>query len=180
MPKSSTILIAKMQRLEDLPESERQVVRKFLFGGIQGLNEQHEKRWRRFWSRIQRAEVGEVFDIQINVARSGQFHRRHMAIEQMLFDRQERWARIEAMRLWLKTGAMWGEYTLLESGRMKFVPKSTSYEKCSDDEMREVHEAMVAFLRTPLAQRRLWPHLSTDARHEMLEAIVEPPEQDQP
>lgn len=179
MIKASSILIAKTQRIEDMPEQELAVVRKFLFGGIQGLNEQHEKRWRRLWSRIIKAEVGEVFDLEIKVERSGKFHRRHMAIEQMLFDRQERWARIEAMRLWLKTGAMWGDYTLMPNGRMKFVPRSTSYEQCSDAEMREVHEAMLVFLRTTLAQRRLWPHLSMDARHEMLENIIDPPEKEQ-
>lgn len=179
MTKPSAIMIAKMQRIEDMPEQERAVVRKFLFGGIQGLNEQHEKRWRRFWNRIIKGEVGEVFDLEIKVARSGKFHRRHMAIEQMLFDRQERWARIEAMRLWLKTGAMWGDYELNARGQLKFVPKSTSYEQCSDDEMREVHEAMMAFLRTPLAMRRLWPHLTPDQRHEMLESIIEPPDREQ-
>lgn len=178
MTKPSAILITKTERLEDLPENERAVVRKFLFGGIQGLNDQHEKRWRRFWGRIQRAEVGEVFDLQIVVARSGQFHRRHMAIEQLLFDRQEQWDDIKKFRAWLKTGAAWGHFEIVKN-RMKFVPSSLSYEDCSDDEMREVHESMVAFLRRPATQKRIWPHLSADQRHEMLENIIDPPEQAQ-
>ena len=177
MSKPASILIAKMQRLEDMPEQERAVVRKFLFGGIAGLNEQHEKRWRRMWSRILKAEVGEVFDLELKVTRSGKFHRRCMAVEQMLFDRQERWATIEAMRLWLKTGAMWGDYQLNTRGVMKFVPRSRSYEECSDDQMREVDHGIRNFLRTPLAQRRMWPHLSIDQRHEMMEAILEPQEE---
>lgn len=177
MTKPSPILITKLHPLEQMPEQELAVVRRFLFGGIHGLNEQHEKRWRRFWSRIMRAEVGEVFRFENVVDRSGQFHKRHMAIEQALFDRQERWAKLEHMRNWLKAGAGWGDYELV-NGRMKFVPRSTSYEECSDDEMREVHESMVAFLRTPYAMRHLWPHLTNNQRIDMLESIVEPPERE--
>lgn len=173
MTKSSAILITKTQRLEDLPEQERAVVRKFLFGGIQGLNEQHEKRWRRLWSRIIKAEVGEVFDLEIKVSRSGKFHKRCMAIEQLLFDRQEQWANIKALREWLKTGAGWGDYQLNARGVMKFIPRSRSYEECSDDEMVETNESMVTFLRTDFAQRHLWPHLSRAARSEMMESILE-------
>jgi len=178
MTKPSPIFITKLHPLEQMSEQELAAVRKFLFGGMRGLNEQHEKRWRRFWRRVLQAEIGEVFHIDNVVGRSGPFHRMHMAMEQGLFDRQERWANIKHMRNWLKTGAGWGTYELV-NGRMKFVPKSTSYEECSDDEMREVHEAMVAYLRSPSALRKLWPHLSADQRSEMLETILERPEETQ-
>lgn len=178
MSKPSAIMIAKHHPIERMPEHELAIVRRFLFDGIRGLDEKHDKRWRRLWSRIIKSEVGEVFHLQNVVDRSGPYHRMHMGLEQRLFDRQERWAKLEHLRAWLKAGAGWGDYELV-NGRMKFVPRSTSYEACSDDEMREVHVSMVAFLRTPYAQRHLWGHLKPVQRSEMLESIVEPPEREQ-
>lgn len=175
MTKPSPILITKHHPLERMPEHELAIVRRFLFDGVRGLDETHDKRWRRLWNRIIKAEVGEVFHLESVIGRSGPFHRRHMAIEQALFDRQDQWATLASLRNWLKTGAAWGDYALSARGVMKFVPRSTAYAVCSDDEMREVHIAMLAFLRTPGAQRRLWPHLAPAARSEMLESIIEPP-----
>ena len=140
------------------------------------MEEHHYKRWKRFWGRFWNAEPGEVFHLLDMVDRSGPFHRMHMAMEQSLFDRQDRFTNPEMFRLWLKTGAGWGDYTVVGS-RTKFVPRSTSYDQCSDHEMREIHEKMVTFLRTPLAQRRLWPHLDADRRTDMVESILEPQEQ---
>lgn len=178
MTKPAAMLVCPMVPLRQIPDSEKDVIRRFLFDNIRGLDAQHDKRWRRFWGRIWNADAGEVTHLEVIVDRSGPFHRRHMAMEQSLFDRQERWRKVEDMRWWLKTGAAWGEFTLLPNGRMKFIPASTSYEKCSDDEMREVHENMVAFLQTPYAQRRLWPHLSPNARQDMLDSILQSHDRD--
>lgn len=180
MTKPSAILIAKMHPLDGFSESERAVIRRFIFECFQGLNEKMDKRWRRWWRRLWEMEVGEVAHIENIVDRSGPFHRMHMAMEQSLFDRQDQWATLESMRDWLKTGAAWGEFALNVRGVMKFVPRSTAYEACSNDEMYELHTAMLAFLRTPGAQRKLWPHLTPDARYDMLEAIVDPEERRQP
>lgn len=178
MTKPSAILIAKMYPLTGFTESERAVIRRFIFECFQGLNEKMDKRWRRWWRRLWDMEVGEVAHFENVVDRSGPFHRMHMAMEQSLFDRQDQWATLEAMRDWLKVGAYWGEWELNVRGALKFVPSSTAFEKCSDDEMKEIHIAMLAFLRTPRAQRKLWPHLSPQARSEMLEAIIDPPERE--
>ena len=178
MTKPSAILLTKQHPLERMPEQELAIVRRFLFDGVRGLDEKHDKRWRRLWRRVIKAEVGEVFHLESIVGRAGPFHRMHMALEQSLFDRQDQWATLNSMRDWLKTGASWGKFALSARGTMKFVPSSTAYEACSDDEMREVHTAMLAFLRTPGAQRKLWPHLTPTARSEMLELIVEPPERE--
>lgn len=176
MTKASAILITKTHPLDGIPEQDKAAVRRFLFDGLRGLDEQNDKRWKRFWSRIWKAEPGEVFHFLDVVDRSGPFHRMHMSLEQTLFDRQDRFTNMDRFRDWLKTGAGWGTYTLVRE-RMKFVPRSTSYDECSDHEMKEVHVSMVAFLRTPRAQRRLWPHLDADRRTEMVESILDPQEQ---
>ena len=172
MTKPTPILIMKAHPLQGWTEQDLSVVRRFIFDSIRGLNEQHNARWRRFWARIWKAEVGQVFQFENVVERSGTYHRMHMAMEQKLFESQERYGQIEPMRDWLKVGAAWGDFQVNARGALRFVPRSTSYEKCSDDEMREVHAAMLAFLRTPYAQRRLWPHLPAAKRAEMLESIL--------
>jgi len=172
MTKPSPILITKLASLAGMPEPDRATVRHVLLDAVGGLDSTHDSRWRRFINRLLRAEPGEVFELASVVERSGQFHRRHMALEQRLFDHQERWLTLTAMRDWLKTGAGWVEWLPGGRGGIVAVPRSTSYEACSDDEMREVHEAMLAFLRTPHAQRFLWPHLVPTARAAMLESVL--------
>lgn len=179
MTKPTPILIMKAHPLQGWSEHDLAIVRSFIFDSIRGLNEQHNARWRRFWSRIWKAEVGQVFQFQNVIERSGPYHRMHMGMEQKLFESQERWDSLEAMRLWLKTGAVWGDYQVNNRGALRFVPRSTSYDMCSDDEMREVHVAMVAFLRTPRAQRRLWPHLGAAKRSEMLELVLAKPQDEE-
>lgn len=176
--KPSPILIAKQMSLSGMPEPERALVRHVLLDAVQGLNRQHDSRWRRWVNRLLRAEPGEVFGFLNLADRSGPYHRMHMKFEQTLFDHQERWLNLKGMRDWLKVGAGWCDWAPGARGGIVPVPKSVSYEDCSDDEMREVHEAMVAFLHTPHAQRYLWPHLKAPQRAEMLESILTRPAED--
>lgn len=179
MTKASPILITKRASLAGMPEPQRATVRHVLLDAVGGLDSTHDSRWRRFVNRLLRAEPGEVFELVNLVERSGQFHRRHMALEQRLFDHQERWLTQTAMRDWLKTGAGWVEWLPGARGGIVAVPRSTSYERCSDDEMRELHEAMVAFLHTAHAQRLLWPHLDARGRAAMLESVLAPRAEEQ-
>lgn len=176
MTKPSDIMVCPVVALRTLTDAERDVIRNFLFGCIKGLDATHDARWRRMWGRMWKAEAGEVTHLQTIVDRSGQFHKRHMAIEGALFENQERFTQVKPFRLWLKTGAAFGDYTRDKTGRLRFTPSSVEYEKCSDDEMREFHAAAVDFLHTPKAQRRLWPHLSPTQRAEKLDAVLNKPE----
>lgn len=172
MTKASPILITKRASLAMLPEQQRATLRHVLMDAIGGLDRTHDGRWRRFMNRLLRAEPGEVFQLNSVVQRSGVFHRRHMALEQNLFDHQERWLTLTSMRDWLKTGAGWVDWHPSPKGGIVPTPRSTSYDACSDDEMREVHEAMLAFLHTPRAQQYLWPHLHPTGRAAMLESVL--------
>ena len=171
MTRATSIMITPMVALRTVPPADRDAVRRFLFQNIRGLNTKHDKRWRRFWGRLWGAEAGEVFHIQLIIDRSGPFHRFHMKFEQILFDNQDRYVNQDHFRNWLKTGAAWGDFQLVGE-RLKFIPRSLAYEECSDDEMREIHEDMVEFLRTDRAQRRLWPQLSHDQRSDMVETLL--------
>lgn len=175
MTKTSSILITKRASLAAMPEAQRATVRHVLLDAVGGLDGTHDKRWRRWVNRLLRAEPGEVFELASVVARSGQFHRRHMALEQRLLDHQERFTNLNSLRDWTKTGAGWVDWEPGARGGIVAVPRSIAYEQCSDDEMREVHEATVAFLHTAHAQRYLWPHLDARGRESMLESVLAEP-----
>lgn len=167
MTKPSPILVAPVMALRELPPAEREVVSRFLFGRIRGLDRQHDTRWRQLWKRLWRAEAGEVLQLDNVVDRSGPFHRMHMAMEQAVFDAQERFEQFQGFRLWLKTGAGWGTFER-EGKTLVFVPSSTAYDQCSDDEMRELHTQMLEFLHTDRALTYLWPTLKPAKRAQML------------
>ena len=173
MTKASPILFTKVHPTDHIPEHEKAVIRRFLFDCLRGLDEKHHRRWMRLWGRFWKAEPGEVFHIESLVERSGPYHRMHMAVEQALFDRQDRFTNPTRFRDWLKTGAGFGTYAMVGE-RMRFVPATTKYEDCSDDEMREFHDSMLVFLRTPHAQRFLWRHLTPQQRSEMVESLLDP------
>lgn len=172
MTKPASILLVKRHPLDGFSEFERSVIRRFLFDCFRGLDEQNEGRWRRWWSRLWHAEPGQVFQLENVVERSGDFHKRHMAIEQRLFDSQDAFLNLPALRDWLKVGAAFVTWEPDGKGGIVAVPRSTSYGKCSDDEMRELHDAMLAFLRTPASQEKLWQHLAPARRSVMLESVL--------
>ncbi len=174
MTKPSTILVCPVVPLRQLPPQEVDVIRRFLFENIRGANDVHDKRWRHLWGRFWRAEPGEVFELLNKADRSLPFHGRWMAIEQRIFDNQDAYVHQERFRDWLKTGSGFGTYHLVD-GKMKFVPASVSYEKCSDDEMREFAAAALDFLHTDRALRKLWPHLPRAKRQDMLETVLRDP-----
>lgn len=178
MTKAASILIAPMIALRTLPEQDRAVIRRFLFDLIRGLDAKNDKRWRRLWSRIWKAEPGEGFQIYSMEERSGAFHRRHRAILDRLFESQERFRNIKALHDWMKVGAYWVTWEEGKTGKPIPKPRSTSFPECSEDEMREAHMAMLDYLHTERAQRYLWKHLKSEQRQDMLETIIQGPEQE--
>lgn len=166
------ILLTKQEPLA-LSDPEAEVMRKVLFRIVNGLGEQNESRWRRFWNWIKRAEPGEVFSIETWTPRSGPFHRRHMKLESAVFAAQERIEEFEAFRTWTKIGAGFVDWLPGPlGGGVIPVPKSISYTKLDEVGMREFHEACIRFWRGDRAQRVLWPHLSGAQRAEMIELIL--------
>lgn len=179
MTKASSILICPMVPLRQLPPQEVDVIRRFLFDHIRGMDARNEKRWRRLWARIWAAEPGEGLQLFNGAERSLRFHRRWMAIERRIFENQDAYVHLDRFRDWLKTGAGFGTYQLV-NGVMRFVPASLSYEECSDDQMREFAEAAMDFLHTDKALKKLWRHLPAARRQEMVETLLrDPKEQEQ-
>lgn len=173
MTKASAILITKTHPLDGISEKDRAALRQVLYGCIRGLDERNDRRWRWFLGRIWKAEPGEVFHLANVVNRSSPFHRRHRAILEKLFASQDRFRHIDALHDWLKIGAYFVTWTEGKSGKPVPTPRSTSFDECSDDEMREAHMAMVDYLHTERAQRFLWRNLKPALRAGMVDSVLE-------
>ena len=172
MTKPSPILICPTVPLRQLPDAERDVIRRFLTEHLKGMDAANDKRWRRMWGQIMQAEPGEGFQLYREEERSGPFHRRHRVILERLFHAQERYKLIDPMHDWLKVRAYfvnWGEGT---RGQPMPVPRSTAFPECSEDEIREFHARMVDLLHDPAVQRHLFPKVRAKDRQGMVDAVL--------
>ena len=134
-----------------------------LFKALDGLGKDDRSSWRRFWKKMIGMEPGEMVEFSMTFPRSGPYHRRHMAIEQRLFDCQEVFEDFESLRTWLKVGAGWVIWAAGADGTLIPIPKSISYAAADEDEFRRFHEGVIRFLRGPHAGLFLWPHLEDKA-----------------
>lgn len=146
-------------------------VRAFLFGVIDGFGQDDRRAWRRFWKRVMRLAPGEMAQAEMGFPRSGPFHRRHMAIEQAVFDAQERFSSFDQFRNWLKVGAGWVDWVPGPKGGIVPLPKSISYAKADEEAFQRFHRQVVIFLRGPHAAPYLWKHLGERA-HELMDLIL--------
>jgi hypothetical protein len=96
-----------------------------------------------------------------------------MLIETRVFEAQEKFDQFEQFRNWLKTGAGFCDWVPGPKGAVMPVPKSIAFDKLEEDAMREVHDNMIAFLRTEHAGKTLWKHLIPSARAEMVESVLQ-------
>lgn len=165
------ITLVKQHPIE-IPEADRDAARRVLFGIVDGLGDRGKKQWRRFVNSLLQLEPGEMVDIKTHKARSGPFHRRHMLIETRLFEAQERFEHFEQFRNWLKVGSGFCDWVPGGRGAVMPVPRSIAFDKLEEGEMREVHDNMVAFVRTDYAAKTLWKHLTPTQRTEMVESIL--------
>jgi hypothetical protein len=167
-------IVLVRQDTAPIPEADAEAARRVLFGVVDGLGEKGKRQWRRFVNGLFKLEPGEIVTVKTQKQRSGPFHRRHMAMEQRVFEAQERFTNFDpGFRDWLKIGAGHCEWVPGPRGAIVPLPLSISYDKLEEDDMREFHQAAVAFLREPHAQKVLWPHLGVLQRHEMLESVLQ-------
>ena len=178
MTKPDAILVCPTVPLRFMPANEVDVVRRFLFQNMAGMSEQDNKRWKRMWGEMFKAEAGEGFQLYICEERSGVFHRRHRAILEKLFASQEQFTLVEKLHDWLKVGSGFVEWKPGRDHKPVPIPRSTSFELCSENEIREFHADMVDFLHRSSAQDVLWPSVSASHRPEMLEAVLQSQEAD--
>ena len=168
----SEIILVRLSG-SDIPEADRVAARKVLFGAIDGLGQVGKKSWRRFVNGLFKLEPGEMVEIRTHKERIGWFHRKHMALEQTIFEAQEKFDNFDSFRTWLKVGSGFVDWYPGPKGGVIPVPRSISYSKLEQGDMEKVHEDMVAFLRQPHAQKTLWKHLTPEQASDMVETLLE-------
>ncbi|MES2415111.1 MAG: DUF1367 family protein [Pseudomonadota bacterium] len=167
----SEIILVK-QTASDISEEDRATARRVIFSIIDGLGAHGQKQWRRFWNMLFKLEQGEMVEINTHKERIGWFHRKHMALEQRVFESQERFETFDDFRVWLKVGSGFVNWFPGPKGGVIPVPKSISYAKLEQGDMEQVHDDMLTFLRTEHAGKTLWKHLGPMQRVEMIEGIL--------
>ncbi len=155
-----------------LSEAEHSAAFQLLQQGLRGVDGKHHARWLRFLREVFALEDGEVAQVGTRIPRSTAFHRRHMALEQAVFDAQQRFAEFEQFRNWLKIGAGHVNWVPGAKGGIVPLPKSISYAGLDDAAMQQVHAAIAGFLRGPHAARYLWKQLDAQQAAAKMEAIL--------
>lgn len=173
--KASAILVQLTAPLEALPPGERDVVSRFLFQHMRGLDRKHDIRWRRLWNRVVNGEVLQFYPVE---DRNRAFHAMVIVTEERIHANQDafpagdvgrRW-----FRNWLKLGACHSKLQLV-GAHPRWLPGSFAFEECSEDEAREYWAAAQDFLHTPGAQEFLWPRMSDAERIATLERLLAKP-----
>lgn len=168
-----TEIVLVRQSKAEIPHADREAAKRVLFGLIDGLSPAHRKSWRRLWNwLLTKAEPGEFVELRTHRERIGWFHRKHMALEQSVFEHQDKFETFESFRTWLKVGAGFVDWYPGPKGGVIPVPRSISYAKLEEEDMGKFHDEAVAFLRTEHAGKTLWKHLTPAARIEMIETIL--------
>ncbi len=170
----STILICPTPELAGMSLEKREQFIARLCGYIMGMNRENHRRWMRLVRNIAEAEAGEGFHIESYEERGGPFHRKHRAVLTNLYDNQEVYPTEDSLHDRLK---LWCWFVVWKGG--KPVPRSTAFDKCSEEDMRKFHGEMIDLLRHTEIQEHFWPHLSQQARSEKLEAVLRGPERDE-
>ncbi len=155
-----------------LSEAEHSAAFQLLQQGLRGVDGKHHARWLRFLCEVFALEDGEVAQVGTRIPRSTAFHRRHMALEQAVFDAQQRFAEFEQFRNWLKIGVGHVNWVPGAKGGIVPLPKSLSYAELDDAAMQQVHAAIAGFLRGPHAARYLWKQLDAQQAAAKMEAIM--------
>lgn len=168
--KASAITIGPAGWFRQLPPAVLGVLRTFFTRHLVGLDPVSHRRWMRLVREIFEAPPGTGFLLYRVEGRSGKFHAFHRAILTAIFERQEIYPTREALHDWLKLRCWFVEW---EGGCP--VPRSTDFDSCSEDEIREFNARLQHLLHEPDVQAHLWPHLSEQLRLENTTAILTNP-----
>lgn len=168
------IVLVKQTDAQLVPDSpDANAVRRFLFGMLDGCSANDKKAWRRFVRSMNEAGSGEYFTIRIERQRNGKFHRLCFAVLQAVFKAQEVFTDFRIFRAFISLGAGFVDYVPNADGELRAIPKSLSFNECSEEEIRQFFENAVLFLRTARAQKTLFPAVSPQIAEQGMEAILQ-------
>lgn len=140
-------------------------------GKLSGFGEKGAKAWAKFRKTVDELAIGETLSFSWAAPRSPGYHRRFFARLGYLFDMQEQFEDIDALRSWLTVGAGEADFVPGPKGRMVAMPRSIKWAKLDQVEFELLSRRVDEFLWTDHAQRFLWPHLTPDQTQQMIEAL---------
>jgi hypothetical protein len=142
-------------------------------GKLEGLGERSGRAWAKFRKTMEAMEIGETLSFTFKFPRSPRFHRFHFAMLAALFEAQEQFDDADVFRKWAEVGAGFCRLVPGPNGRMCALPDSIAYERLDDEEFRDVHEKVKAFMQSRRAQQFLYPHLSEQDAAAMIDVVME-------
>lgn len=156
-----------------LSDADRAAVLRFLFQYLDGCNDRDRKAWRTWWRSVADAPRGQYFTVSIKRQRHGAFHRLVFALMQAVAKSQDKFNDFRIFRQFVRLGAGFVDYVPNADGELIAIPKSQSFDDCSEEECRQFFDDMVAFFRTEQCHKVLWPHLSEKVAADGMENILE-------
>lgn len=165
-------IVLVKQTDDRLTEADGAVVRRFLFEFFEGATDKDTKAWRRYWRAMNEAGSGEYFSIRLERQRHSWRHRKHMKLITEVFKAQERMDDFDQFRIWLKVGSKFVDWLPGPTGGVFPIPKSISYDNCSEDEFIAFHDGIVDFLRSEHAAKYLFPHSPIFLAEDGIEKIL--------
>lgn len=139
-------------------EAEREVLRRFLTGYIDGFTADDKSSWNRFLNRLLKMELGELARVEAVITRNGKFHRKFFVLLEIGFDawtppRKRRSYKghpvqknFETFREEITIAAGFYEQTFDMRGRLKLKAKSISFAKMEEPEFEQVYSAVADVL----------------------------------
>lgn len=134
-------------------------------GNLSGLSAKDHRAYEKFKRVVTGMEPGETMQFSYRLPRSPQHHKFFFARVNDLLGRQEVFADLDHLMVFLKVGAGFVDFMPGPSGQLVAVPKSIKWIELDEKEFTEVRQAIWDFLWTEQAQAALWPHLGADQRY---------------
>lgn len=148
------------------------VIFKDEFGKLAGHGEKGGRAFARFQSAVRNMAVGETMAFSFKLPRSANFHRRHFAVLNQVFEHQDQFVDEESFRKWIQVGAGFCDLLPGPKGKPVAIPKSIAWDQLDEVEFAEHHAAVVGFLRSTHATRFLWPDLNDMMGDEMIDSLL--------
>lgn len=141
-----------------IPEVDRAVARRVLFGAIDGLGEKGKKQWRRFVNGLFNLEPGEMVEIKTVQKRNSKFHRKFFALLNVGYEAWDPGRKhkthkglpvaknFEQFREDVTILAGYYEQTFRIDGAMKLKARSISFANMEQPEFEELYSAVADVL----------------------------------
>lgn len=117
-------------------------------GKLTGFGEKGRRAYLKFRKLVEEMAVGETLQFSFRMPRSPRHHRFVFARLQALFDRQETFADLDHLLIFLKVGAGFVEFMPGPGGQLVAIPKSIAWDQLDEQEFIETKRAICDFLWT--------------------------------